>query len=153
MQPSREELCEQFALLGDTELLRRFRSGDLTELAEEAAAAELRRRGVPIAETPAWFSAAADAARGADELVLLARVLTPTEAYILQGRLQAEGIPVTVADDQLVQTNALLTLAVGGVRLLVPQSRLQAAREVLAAIARGDYVLDDNAALPEPRET
>ncbi|HZR35515.1 MAG TPA: DUF2007 domain-containing protein [Nevskia sp.] len=83
---------------------------------------------------------------GMGRLVLLARVLEPVQAHILQGRLQAEGIPVFVADGQLVQTNPLWTFALGGVRVLVPEHLLERARAVMAALEEGRYALDEDAA-------
>jgi len=68
---------------------------------------------------------------GMGPLALLARVLDPMQAHILQGRLQAEGIPVFVADAQLVQTNSLWTFALGGVRVMVPRHLLARAHEVM----------------------
>ncbi len=88
---------------------------------------------------------------GMGSLVLLARVLEPLQAHILQGRLQAEGIPVLVADGGLVQTNPLWTMALGGVRLLVPEHLLTRARAVLAALEEGHYALDEDAA-PDTEE-
>jgi hypothetical protein len=83
---------------------------------------------------------------GMGSLVLLARVLEPVQAHILQGRLQAEGIPVFVADGGLVQTNPLWTMALGGVRVLVPEHLLGRAQEVLTALGEGRYALDEDAA-------
>jgi hypothetical protein len=79
-------------------------------------------------------------------LVLLARVLEPVQAHILQGRLQAEDIPVFVADGGLVQTNPLWTMALGGVRVLVPEHLLGRAQAVMAALEEGRYALDEDAA-------
>jgi hypothetical protein len=45
MTASRADLDEKFSLLNDDALLELFRSGELTEAARDAAAAELRRRG------------------------------------------------------------------------------------------------------------
>lgn len=83
---------------------------------------------------------------GMGSLVLLARVLEPVQAHILQGRLQAEGIPVFVADGGLVQTNPLWTMALGGVRVLVPEHLLGRAQAVMTALAEGRYALDEDAA-------
>lgn len=85
-----------------------------------------------------------DPADTRDKLVELARVLTPTEAFILQGRLQAENVAAVVADAGLAQANYLLTLALGGVRVLVPASQLAAAREIKLALERGDYALGED---------
>lgn len=88
-------------------------------------------------------AAANDEDGGGGELQLFARFLDPTEAWLLHGRLRAEGIAAVVADAHLVQTYSLLAIAVGGVRLLVPAAQIEAARAVHAALERGDYALPD----------
>jgi hypothetical protein len=84
-----------------------------------------------------------NAPSGGGDLVLIARFFTPVEAQMLQSRLQAEGVPAVVADAQTVGVNPLLTMALGGVRVLVPESDFERAREIVSAIERGDYRLDD----------
>jgi hypothetical protein len=44
------------------------------------------------------------------------------EALMLKSRLEVDGVPAIVTDANIVQTNAFLTLAVGGVRVLVPEA-------------------------------
>lgn len=146
MQNDREELRDRFERLTDTELIRSFESDGLTTLAREVAGAELRRRGLAAIRPSARASSYDDEseADAADNLLELARVLTTVEAYILQGLLQAEGIPAVVADAGIVQANYLLTLAVGGVRVLVPASQLAASREIKLALERGDYALEED---------
>ena len=68
---------------------------------------------------------------------------SPTEAYLLQGCLQAGGIPAMVADDQTVQTHSLLASAIQ-VRVLVPERRMAEAEGVRAAWQRGDFTLPDD---------
>lgn len=85
-----------------------------------------------------------------DPLTSIASFITPTEAYVLQGRLEAEGIRAVVADAETVQMNSLLSPALGGVRVLVPRSAVSRAHEIKAAIARGDYALDEDADVGEP---
>jgi hypothetical protein len=80
----------------------------------------------------------------ARDLVIVARYYVPTDAHIVRGCLAAAGVPAVVVDDNLVQTNSLLTAAVGGVRVLVPESYLQQASEIIAAFNRGDYALKDD---------
>jgi hypothetical protein len=80
----------------------------------------------------------------ARDLVIAARYYVPTDAHIVRGCLAAAGVPAVVVDDNLVQTNSLLTAAVGGVRVLVPESYLQQAGEVIAAFNRGDFTLKDD---------
>lgn len=79
------------------------------------------------------------------DFVVLTRTTLPTEAQILQGCLEAAGIPAMVADANLVQAHSFLTTAVGGVRVLVPAHCLPQAQEVLANLEQGAYRLDDAA--------
>ncbi|TDQ42518.1 putative signal transducing protein [Tepidicella xavieri] len=76
---------------------------------------------------------------------------SPTEAYLLQGCLQASGIPAMVTDDQTVQTHTLLASAIQ-VRVLVPERRLAQAEAVRQAWRRGDFALpDDDTQYLDPR--
>lgn len=52
MTVTRQNLVEHFGLLSNDELLDQFRSGDLTDLAQEVAAAELRSRKIDSSEAP-----------------------------------------------------------------------------------------------------
>lgn len=80
----------------------------------------------------------------ARDLFIAARYYIPTDAHIVRGCLVAAGVPAVVADDNLVQTNSLLTAAVGGVSILVPESYLQQAHEIIEAFNRGDFQLADD---------
>jgi len=84
-----------------------------------------------------------DARLPARDLVELVRYFLPLEARLVQGCLVASGVPAVLADDQLVQTDFLLAPALGGVRILVPQDRLDEAQGVLDAFARGAYTLGE----------
>lgn len=53
-------------------------------------------------------------------------------AHIAMGRLRAEGIPCNLADENLVQTDWLYSIAVGGIKLQVEERYAAQAREVLA---------------------
>ena len=68
---------------------------------------------------------------------------SPTEAYLMQGTLQAAGIPTIVADDQMVQTHSLLASVIQ-VRVMVPERRMEAAQAVREAWHRGDFALPDD---------
>jgi hypothetical protein len=151
MSITRQSLLERFQLLNNEELLALFHSGDLIDLAKDVAAEELRQRAVDLSKPAAEVTAdSADSSGGGDEgtsgsgdLVLIARLFTALDAHLLRSRLEAEGVPAVVVDDNIVQTNPFLTLAVGGVRVLVPESLAERAREIARAIERGDYALDD----------
>ena len=145
---TRESLLERFQLLSDEELLDRFQSGDLIDLAKEVVAEELRRRGLPATEAnmaseDALGKEDSHLPSGGGDFVVIARLFNPVEARMLQSRLQADGVLAVVADDHIVGANPFLTMAVGGVRVLVLESDFERAREIVSAIERGHYELDE----------
>jgi hypothetical protein len=85
------------------------------------------------------------------DLHVVAKCLVPTDAYVIQGCLVASGIPAVVADANHVQADLLMAPALGGVRILVPESHLDEARRVLDAFERGAFAIGDDAdvGLPE----
>jgi len=142
MSDERAYLAAKYAEFETDELLALYREG-LTELAAQVAVSELNSRGVMPPEIPSAEEAAPEEYAG--DLVVVARRSTPTEAHILQARLHAAGLPAVVTDAGLVQANSLLTVAVGGVRVLVPEAFVEEALELVAALERGDLELDDDA--------
>lgn len=94
----------------------------------------------------AWLAAhpEIEAIPGRD-LFIVARYLVPMEASLMQGCLEASGIPAVLADAHLMQTDLLLAPALGGVRILVPASYLQQAQAVIEAYGRGEFALDEDA--------
>jgi hypothetical protein len=81
---------------------------------------------------------------GHGDLMVVARFFSPTDAYMLQSCLEAHGVPAVVADAHLVQANQFLTTAVGGVRVLVPESHFERGMAVRRAFEAGEYELDDD---------
>jgi hypothetical protein len=143
MGDERAYLAAKYRDFETEELLELYRSG-LTELAEEVAASELRARGVVV---PSGLEPAVPASSDtyAGDLVPVATYFTPTEAHVLQACLQAADVPAVVADAGIVQANSLLGVAVGGVRVLVPQGFVAQAQEVIDAFNHGDLELGDDA--------
>jgi hypothetical protein len=141
MDVTRENLAEHFRLLSDDELLAEFQSGDLTDLAKVVAAEELGRRNVEPPEVPSELPADEPVTPISGDLVLVARYASAAEAHILRGRLELEGVPATITDDNMTRT--LGWVPVGGVRVLVPESDAQRACEIIRAIERGDYALEN----------
>ena len=80
----------------------------------------------------------------AGDMVTVARDLTPTDAHMLCACLAAAGVPATVADANLVQANALWSVAVGGAKLRVAAADVDEAKQVIAAFERGEFALDDD---------
>lgn len=79
-----------------------------------------------------------------DDWLTVARFSDAVEAQLLQGRLQADGIEAFLADRNHVQADPLIALALGGVRVQVKARDVDAARVVIAALASGDYALDED---------
>ena len=84
------------------------------------------------------------------DLFTVAQFMIPTDAHLAQGCLVAAGIPAVVADANHAQAYQLIIPAMGGVRVLVPQSYLEQAHETLRALARGDFALSDDADVGPP---
>ena len=83
------------------------------------------------------------------DLVTITRVFNSLEAEMLRGCLEAEGIPATLGDAQTIQTDTLLTVALGGIRVMVPASFADAARQTVEAFERGALAIDE---LPDDAE-
>jgi Putative prokaryotic signal transducing protein len=83
------------------------------------------------------------------EFVTVTRVFNSLEAEMLRGCLEAEGIPATLGDAQTIQTDTLLTVALGGIRVMVPASFAEAARQTVEAFERGALAIDE---LPDDAE-
>ncbi len=78
----------------------------------------------------------------------VASYLTPEEAWLAKGRLEAAGIPAEILNAHMVSINWLYSNAVGGVRVVVPDDEAQHAAEVLDA-SYADVVDElDEAKLP-----
>jgi hypothetical protein len=78
------------------------------------------------------------------DMVILERGLEPTEAHMLVACLAAAGIQADAGDTNMVQMHALLSIAMGGASVRVPQSQLIEGHAVLEAYRRGDFALDDD---------
>lgn len=81
-----------------------------------------------------------------DEFVTIDRFFDPVEARIVAGRLEAAGIPVHLLGIHHVSANWMLAVALGGVRLQVPQTRVEEAKHLLSE----DVALDpDSVVCPQ----
>ena len=71
-------------------------------------------------------------------LVQIARYADLREAQIAAGMLRAEGMLVALPEEQITQTNFLLSQAVGGCRLCVAEQDAEAALALIAPHRVGD---------------
>lgn len=65
-----------------------------------------------------------------------------SEAQIIKGRLESDGIDVFLADNLTIDTDPLISNAIGGVKLKVRSTQVVEARQILDSIQ--PYALDDN---------
>lgn len=145
MSDQRNELAEAFGAMSDDELLARWRSGNLTEIAVEVARAEFARRRIVAPEF--IRSEPADEDPGPQDnvsFVTVDRSLEPLQIEMLRARLRAEGIEAFVADAGINQVNPLYSIAVGGVRLMVPRESADEARRIIQLVKTGRLALRDD---------
>lgn len=72
-------------------------------------------------------------------LILLKTLDDSISAHILKTRLESEGIPCFIHDENIVTLNPLYNFAVGGVKLMVNKSDLEKAIQVLKDIDETPY--------------
>lgn len=65
-----------------------------------------------------------------------------SEALIFKGKLESEGITVYMYDNITIDTDPLISNAIGGVKLFVRQEDFEKATFILSQVS--DYSLDDN---------
>lgn len=68
-------------------------------------------------------------------MITVASFSLPYEAQLARSKLESEGIPAFVADEHTINMQWLYSNALGGVRVLVPDSCAETARDIL----RTDY--------------
>ncbi|HET7833829.1 MAG TPA: hypothetical protein VFK88_12785 [Gallionella sp.] len=144
MNSDRADLEARYKLLSDDEIKRFVGSGNLTELAQSVAMAELKRRGWQwsLFDRPDTESAQiVEHVRHDADMSIVARHLTPTDAHILRELLQAEGVPAEVGDANVVQVFS--GMLASGAYIRVPRALVPKANEVISAFDRGEFRLDD----------
>ncbi len=65
-----------------------------------------------------------------------------TEAHILKGRLEAEGILCFLGDEHIIGAQPFYSAAVGGVKLRVTEQDVKEAKAILARIQGGESQFD-----------
>jgi DNA-directed RNA polymerase subunit RPC12/RpoP len=77
-----------------------------------------------------------------DTFVTIARFPYSTEAQIVKGRLEADGIDVFLSDNLTIDTDPLVSQAIGGVKLKVLAKDEEKARAIFQSIKT--YAIDDD---------
>ncbi len=78
------------------------------------------------------------------DLQIVAKFLSAIEANILCSFLRSCRIEASAGDTHLVQTDSLLTIALGGACVRVPSAQVGAALDLIAARDRGDFELSES---------
>ncbi len=91
--------------------------------------------------------------RGHGDLVTIASYPDAIKAHLARGRLEAEGIPAVVADEYYISANWMMSNAIGGVKVQVPERFVASAAQVLRELDAGDFELpaEDREPLHCPR--
>ena len=71
-----------------------------------------------------------------DTFKTIARFEYSSEAQIIKGRLEADGIQVFLSDNLTIDTDPLVSNAIGGVKLKVPTEDAKKAEEILRSIQK-----------------
>ncbi|PHQ30051.1 putative signal transducing protein [Leeuwenhoekiella nanhaiensis] len=75
------------------------------------------------------------------ELKVIAQFTYSTEAQIIKGRLEADGIEAFLQDEYTIDTDPLISNAIGGVKLAVWTEDVMRAKTILESVA--EYSVDD----------
>ena len=72
-------------------------------------------------------------------MITISTFTTATEAHIVKGRLEAEGIRTSIADEHLITVDWTMSLALGGVRLQVPAESVAQAQKIISELDSGSF--------------
>jgi predicted RNA-binding Zn-ribbon protein involved in translation (DUF1610 family) len=72
---------------------------------------------------------------------IIANYQYTSEAYLFKGKLESEGVEVFLQNENTINTDPLLSNALGGVKLFVKSEDVMKAKQILDAIP--EYSLDD----------
>lgn len=78
----------------------------------------------------------------AERLITIASFNELTEAHIIKGRLEAEGILCFLGDENIVGVQPFYSFAVGGVKLKVTEGDVMEAKAILSRIEEGSTHFD-----------
>src|ERR1700712_570526 len=67
-----------------------------------------------------------------DKIITLEQYYDPMLAHIIRTRLEDNGIPCFIADDNIISANPIYNQAVGGIKLKIFEHDLERCREILA---------------------
>jgi hypothetical protein len=125
--------------MSDEELLGRFEA-DLTDLAREVALVEAAKRGLTLTAR-ATIDEVPGGDMGHGPLRICATFMNPLVAEALSVRLLAEGL---AAQTHYANGGVMGSVGLAGVRVMVPESQLDAAKRIREAFDAGEYAIDED---------
>lgn len=152
MLPNQQYFYQSFRQLSDEELADKFANPKLADEARAAIAQLLGERGVDAAEilqTMVDEFAAIDPPPVSGQLEhpipteVVGQYSNMVEAEMVCGLLAQAGIPATMSDAQTVTMNHLWSNAIGGVRVKVPFTDVEAAKAMIASWQNDSFALQD----------
>ena len=96
-------------------------------------------RRIPVAEIATLKDGDNDISGERVTFVTVARSLDTSQLQVLRARLDAEGIPSFVADEGMNQMISLYSVALGGMRLMVPEEFAADARQIIGLVKSGRF--------------
>jgi Putative prokaryotic signal transducing protein len=141
LQIDLEDFRQRYSELSDEALLDLDRD-DLVDLARDCYDAELARRGLRRSSPPATQ------VQDHGELAELATFSSPSEADLARALLESAAIPCYLENEFAGKTLRVTD----GLRLFVPASLLQSAREILDAPVSDEELIAQAEAEPAPSE-
>lgn len=75
----------------------------------------------------------------------------PIEAHLLKTKLESEGIPCFLQDEHIVSLNPLYNYAVGGIKLVIRNSDIEAASSIIQEIESTPVLNEDNSKVMCPQ--
>lgn len=151
----RGRLAELYSAMSDAELERIAKDpGSLTDAAQNALQAEVRRRGLsPGGSYSVDQADAAERANDADirPLVTIRKFRDLPEALLAKGGLESAGIECYLADDNMVRMDWFISNLLGGVKLQVKLPDAPAAAELLDQPIPEDFEVEGCGEYHQPK--
>jgi Putative prokaryotic signal transducing protein len=148
-----QQLRQRYAEMDDAALIALVQNEGLIQNAHEIAVNELSSRGISLASKQSSVEVEIEFGQNEemdldnqamDSLTEVARFSAPIDGHMLEARLHAEGIPAWAMNANTAQALNHLTLALGGVQVLVPSHLLADAQNVMRRLEAGEFALDDD---------
>lgn len=84
------------------------------------------------------------------ELITLKTFDNSVEAHILRSRLESEGIPCFLFDENMISLNPLYNVTLGGIKLKIHNNDLERANKIIAEIENTPFTAENNEILKCP---